>query len=162
MKPADRLRPLLAELAKHAPEAYQQLTMPGAGFAAIPAAALEDDHHEWWSTETAVALISECVIAIDAPKQVASNFQAWRTQYTETIDAPSQEVLDAMFSWHGGQDSSLYAAASCWLGGHPVTRATADRALSELERCKFLDNFTADDAEALAQLRAHLGDEEEV
>lgn len=65
MKPAEHLRSLLAQLAKRAPEVYQQLTMPGAGFAAVPAYALDDESHEWWDTEAAVELLSECIVAID-------------------------------------------------------------------------------------------------
>jgi hypothetical protein len=70
--------------------------------------------------------------------------------------APDQNVLDSMFNWHGGQGSALYAAASCWLGGHDVTRETAERALAELDRFSSQPNFSADDAEVLEQLRAHV------
>jgi hypothetical protein len=75
---------------------------------------------------------------------------------TVNLDSPSHDVLDCMFSWHGGQGSMLYAAASCWLAGRTVTRETAQAALDELSREQRQPHFTEADAEALLALEEHV------
>ena len=46
------------------PDAYQQVTMPGCGFSALPSYALEDDTSEWWSSEAASTLCNDITDAI--------------------------------------------------------------------------------------------------
>jgi hypothetical protein len=100
------------------------------------------------------------------PADARTNFERWRNQYrsepdpNEPIAAPPASVLAVMFSWHGGQGSKLYAAASCWHGGHVVKRETAEAARDELELMNDDPAFTDDDAEALRALEAHLNGEE--
>jgi hypothetical protein len=74
----------------------------------------------------------------------------------QLLDAPAPEVLECMFSWHGGQGSMLYATASCWLAGHAVKLETAHAALSELNRMQRQPHFSEADADALLALEEHI------
>lgn len=59
MRAQDLLPKFLDALKVLAPEAHQQLTMPGAGFSAVPDHALEDEDAEWWRSEDCGYLINE-------------------------------------------------------------------------------------------------------
>lgn len=165
MKPAAQLRRLLNELATRAPEVYQQLTMPGCGFAAVPADALDDETHDWWNGEAATELLAECYVALDEqpplpdlaePEECEDNDCAGCAWCDRLFDAPSPEVLTSMFDWHGGMGCPLYAAASYWHGCHRVKRKVAARALETLERMSGEPNFSEADVTALDALRDHL------
>lgn len=59
LRPQDLLPTFLVALRMLAPEAHQQLTMPGAGHSAVPAHALEDESDEWWQSDECASLLSE-------------------------------------------------------------------------------------------------------
>jgi hypothetical protein len=51
LKPADIIPKLLNALRELAPAVYEQITMPGCGFAMVPAYAMEDHTSDWWDGE---------------------------------------------------------------------------------------------------------------
>ena len=59
LRAQDLLPKFLDALKVLAPEAHQQMTMPGAGFSAVPDHALEDENAEWWSSEDCAYLLNE-------------------------------------------------------------------------------------------------------
>ena len=59
LRSQDLLPKFLDALRVLAPEAHQQLTMPGAGFSAVPSHALEDEDDEWWDSEDCAWLLNE-------------------------------------------------------------------------------------------------------
>lgn len=59
LRAQDLLPKFLDALSVVAPEAYQQLMVPGAGFSAVPAHALEDEDDEWWQSEDCAWLLNE-------------------------------------------------------------------------------------------------------
>ena len=59
LRSQDLLPKFLDALRIVAPEAHQQLTMPGAGHSPIPQHALEDESDPWWRSEECAWLINE-------------------------------------------------------------------------------------------------------
>ena len=57
LRSQDLIPAFLDVLRIHNPEAYQQLMIPGAGFAALPSYAQEDEDSDWWYSEDADHLV---------------------------------------------------------------------------------------------------------
>jgi hypothetical protein len=59
LRSQDLLPKFLDALRVVAPEAHQQMMMPGCGFPAVPSHALEDEDDEWWDSEDCAYLLNE-------------------------------------------------------------------------------------------------------
>ncbi len=65
LKASEVFPKVLDALSELAPAVYQQLMMPGCGFASVPSYALDDPSDEWWDGEDASAVLEAVVEALN-------------------------------------------------------------------------------------------------